>query len=243
MKYAAYPECRPTGQLPITSLPVHWEVRRLRFISRRIEQGWSPQCDNLPADDDAWAVMKVGCVNGSAFDPTENKALPPELDPVVEFELQPGDVLVSRANTRDLVGSAALVPRGVRPRLLLCDKLFRLNGLVDVQPRYLIYVLRTPAARFHYERDATGASGSMQNIGQDTLKDVLVPLPPSNEQEHIADFLDWKVGQLDSLVEMKTGLSGSLRGLELLTEYRSALITAATTGQIDVRSVKVPSPR
>ncbi|KQW46692.1 hypothetical protein ASD88_09975 [Pelomonas sp. Root662] len=241
MRYPAYPEWQPTHHGPLSRLPAHWGWRRLRFLTERIEQGWSPQCDNLPADEEAWGVMKVGCVNGHGFDATENKALPPDLAPLPEYELQPGDVLVSRANTRELVGSAALVPQGVRPRLLLCDKLFRLRPVPGIRREFLVYLLRTPAARFHYERDATGASGSMQNIGQDTLKDLVVPLPPEDEQRHIANFLDWKTGQIDALIDRKSGLSSSLKGAELLTEYRSALITAAITGQIDVRGVAVPA--
>lgn len=227
MKFPKYVEFRQTGRQPITCLPSHWELRRLRFVAGGIEQGWSPQCDNLPADDDAWGVMKVGCVNGTGFDAGENKALPPELEPLTEYALRAGDLLVSRANTRDLVGSAALVPADVRPKLLLCDKLFRLNALAGIHPRYLVYVLRAPIARFHYERDATGASGSMQNIGQDTLKDVLVPLPSDDEQEHIANFLDWKTGQIDALIAKKKTL------VNALDEQRRALTLRAVVGNVE----------
>lgn len=222
MRFPAYAETRQTGRQPITCLPSHWDLRRLRFLAGGIEQGWSPQCDNLPAEDDGWGVMKVGCVNGTGFDAGENKALPPELEPLAQYELRAGDVLVSRANTRELVGSAALVPEGVRPRLLLCDKLFRLSALADIHPRFLVYLLRTPAARFHYEREATGASGSMQSIGQDTLKDVLVPIPPVDEQEHIAKFLDWKTGQIDALIAKKHALLARLRETEQ-TEIQEAV--------------------
>lgn len=82
----------------------------------------------------------------------------------------------------------------------------------------------------------------MQNIGQDTLKEVLVPVPTADEQEHIANFLDWKVSQVESVISKKSGLSSTLKGLDLLAEYHSALITAAVTGQIDVRGVAVPPP-
>ena len=108
-------------------VPVHWGVLRTRFVVTNIEQGWSPQCHNYPADDDQWGVMKVGCVNGNSFDASDNKALPEEINPKKEYELFPGDILISRANTRDLLGSAALIEENVRRRLLLCDKLYRLK--------------------------------------------------------------------------------------------------------------------
>ena len=240
MKYPAYPVYRKTGISFLDRLPADWSARRLRFITAGIEQGWSPQCDNDIAADDGWGVMKVGCVNGHQFDPLENKALPADLEPLPEYELHPGDVLISRANTRDLVGSAAVVPHDVRPKLLLCDKLFRLSPDPQIDERYLTYFLRTPAARYQYEKNATGASGSMQNIGQDTIKNLVLPIPPRAEQQNIATFLDWKTSQIDTLITKKQALSHGLAGLEFLVEYRTALITAAVTGQIDVRGVDVP---
>lgn len=211
------------GSAVIERLPAHWAIKRLRFVTTGIEQGWSPQCDNAMADEDAWGVMKVGCVNGHRFDPSENKALPAGLEPMPEYELQAGDILVSRANTKELVGSAAVVPKGVRAKLMLCDKLFRIKPGPDVHEDFLTYFLRTPAARFHYERDATGASGSMQNIGQDTLKDLHVPVPSRDEQAHIATFLDWKTAQIDVLIAKKQTL------IEKLKEKRLAVITNAVT--------------
>lgn len=198
-------------------------MKRLRFATRGIEQGWSPQCDNQAADDDAWGVMKVGCVNGNFFDPLENKALPANLEPLTEYELRPGDVLISRANTKELVGSAAVVPRDVRGKLLLCDKLFRLAPDDGVCKDYLTYFLRTPAARYQYEREATGASGSMQNIGQDTIKNLALPLPALGVQKAITAFLDWKTTQLDQLIEKKRALALKL------SEQRLSLITQAVT--------------
>jgi type I restriction enzyme S subunit len=63
------------------AVPAHWDVLRLRFVIQNIEQGWSPQCHNYPADDEQWGVMKVGCVNGNSFDASDNKALPENIDP------------------------------------------------------------------------------------------------------------------------------------------------------------------
>ena len=223
MNLPSFPN-RKTSNYPwLGSFPAHWVVKRLRFATERIEQGWSPQCDNQAADDDAWGVMKVGCVNGDQFDASENKALPPELDPKTEYELRPGDVLISRANTRDLVGSAAIVPSDVRAKLLLCDKLFRIALSPEVDAAYLTFCLRTRAARYQYEQDATGASGSMQNIGQDAVKNLVLPFPSYSEQQQIAAFLDWKTSQIDALIAKKQTL------LQKLKEKRLAVITQAVT--------------
>ncbi len=227
MRYFPYSDYQDTRISWFGHVPKDWQIKRLRFATKGIEQGWSPQCDNEIAEDNAWGVMKVGCVNGNQFDPLENKALPQDLEPKPEYELHPRDILVSRANTKELLGSAAIVPSGVRSRLLLCDKLFRLHPEPEVHERFLTYYLRTPTARFQYEREATGASGSMQNIGQDTLRNLVLPLPDSFEQQHIAAFLDWKTVQIDALIAKKQAL------IEKLKEKRLAVITQAVTKGLD----------
>ena len=225
---------RDSGIPWLGQVPQHWEVKRLRFASHRIEQGWSPQCDNQPADEDSWGVMKVGCVNGDLFNPEENKTLPPDLKPAEKYELKAGDILISRANTSELLGSAAIVPEGTRAKLLLCDKLFRVTPEAELRNDFLTFFLRTPIARFQYEREATGASSSMKNIGQGTIKDVPTVIPPTPEQEAICDYIRERTGALDSLIVTVES------AIDRLSEYRTALITAATSGKIDVRNMKIP---
>ena len=220
---------RDSGVAWLGEVPAHWAVKRLRFGVQRIEQGWSPQCDNQPAEDGEWGVMKVGCVNGDAFNQLENKALPLELIALAEYELQPKDILISRANTKELLGSAAIVPLNVRSKLLLCDKLFRLRPEPTIDEEFLTCYLRTPAARYQYEREATGVSGSMQNIGQSTLKNLVLPVPPLDEQRTIFEFIQIETSRLDDL------MNNAESAITRLTEYRFAVITAATTGKIDVR--------
>lgn len=79
---------------------------------------------------------------------------------------------MSRANTRELLGSAAYV-EDVRPQLLLCDKLYRIRFNRDLlDPRFAVLAFGSTVARFQFERDRDGASGSMKNIGQDTIKNL-----------------------------------------------------------------------
>lgn len=219
---------RESGLSWIGLIPRHWSLERLKFQIDGIEQGWSPQCLNMPAAPDEWGVLKAGCVNGPEFDQTENKTLPPDLEPQPELEVRPGDVLMSRSNTVQLLGSTALV-RDVRPKLLLCDKLYRIHTKSSrVHKPYLVQLLRSPPGRFEFERDATGASNSMQNIGQDSVKNVWLPLPPVDEQELISEYIDRENHRADT-VSLKTAET-----IALLRERRAALIAAAVTGQLRV---------
>ncbi|MFI5397521.1 MAG: restriction endonuclease subunit S [Candidatus Binatia bacterium] len=210
-------------------MPEHWEVSRLKFYLTRIEQGWSPQCENLPADDGEWGVLKVGAVNSGRFDPSENKRLPDNESPLAEYEIRRGDFLISRANTRELLGSAALV-RDVRPKLLLCDKLYRLTvKQTELTSEFLLHFLRSVPGHFEFERGATGASDSMQNISQSVVQNLWLAIPPLPEQRAITDYLDRETAKIDRMVTKVE------EAIDRLQEYRTALITAAVTGKIDVR--------
>jgi type I restriction enzyme S subunit len=224
--------CGPKGPSIHFPIPAGYGSYRLKYLLRSLEQGWSPQCDSSPAVEGEWGVLKAGCVNSAQFDPDENKALPPDLAPISSLEIRTGDVLMSRANTRELLGSAAFV-EAVRPKLLLCDKLYRLRTRPEVlDPEFLVLFMGTSVCRYQLERDATGTSSSMQNIGQDTVRDLLVVVPPIAEQRDTVRKAR-KIRQQNQTLEQTVS-----RAISTLAEYRSTLISAAVTGQIDVRTYR-----
>ena len=103
-------------------VPAHWDVARVKHFVQSLGQGWSPQCEGFPVEsDDEWGVLKVGCVNGGRFNPLENKTLPSELEAPAELGIVSDDLLISRANTRELVGSAA-VAVNQRPIVSSCQR-------------------------------------------------------------------------------------------------------------------------
>ena len=85
------------------AVPAHWETKPLKYSITKIEQGWSPQCGSDPAVESEWGVLKVGCGNRDRFDPNEQKALPLDVEPLTNYEIKSGDILVSRGNTLELV--------------------------------------------------------------------------------------------------------------------------------------------
>ncbi len=179
-------------------------------------------------------MLKAGCVNGEEFDVNENKLLPDDLEPKLQYEIINGDILMSRANTKELLGSVAIAVNP-RKKLILCDKLYRLAAKENINRQYLVRLLRSSIARLQYELNATGASGSIQNIGQDTVKDLILPLPSLIQQNEIAQYLD-RENQV--IGKQKAKIKEAIAPLK---EYRTALITNAVTGKIDVRQVSSPS--
>lgn len=214
------------------NVPEHWQLTKIKRLVKTFEQGWSPQCEGFPVETDReWGVLKVGCVNGGIFRPEENKSLPPELEPIPTLGIAKGDLLISRANTRELVGGAAVAKQDHK-NLLLCDKLYRLRfPPIVCSPAFIAMYLGTSMARGQIELEATGASSSMLNIAQSTILDLELALPGVQEQRDIVSLLDAESVKFDTLT------SEAQRAIDLLQERRTALISAAVTGQIDVREV------
>lgn len=214
-------------------VPKHWECIKIKHITTIFEQGWSPQCDSRPANSSEYGVLKVGCVNGGFFRSYENKALPPELEPRLQYVIQKKDLLISRANTKELVGSAAVV-QGDYPNLILCDKLYRLKLCKDVLPEMVALYLSIGVVREQIELGATGASHSMQNIGQETIKELYYLLPPYQEALKILESIQQSNQRFDELA------TKAQSAIQLMQERRVALISAAVTGKIDVRDWQEP---
>jgi type I restriction enzyme S subunit len=201
---------------------------RLRFGMMSLSQGWSPECWDRERGVDEWGVLKLGCVNGGVFTP-DHKTLPPDVGPQPELEVLVGDLLMSRANTRSLVGSAAVVSPDVGPRLMLSDLLYRLRLDPDRwHPPYVAAVLNSPVGRTQLEAAASGSAGSMPKISQEVIRQLRLPRPGVYEQRIAADAFrddDDRVRDLAAIAD---------RVRAALTACRSSLIHEAVTGKLDV---------
>lgn len=221
-------EMEDSGIPWVGDIPKHWgKVKRFKSMINYIEQGWSPSCENHLVDNQECGVLKVGCVNGGYFNELEHKALPKDLKPKLEYKIKTGDILISRANTKELLGSSARV-NAIQRNLLLCDKLYRIKTVNNINPAFFVVLMKSKCARHQFERDSSGASHSMQNISQESMKNFILPLPPLEEQKFIIDTLDKNFKTLDNLKEKL------LNQIEKLQEYRQSLITLAVTGKINV---------
>ncbi|MEP5624344.1 MAG: hypothetical protein ABJP82_17365, partial [Hyphomicrobiales bacterium] len=159
----------------------------------------------------------------------QHKALPEVIEPIPSLRVRVGDVLVARASgSPKLVGKAAFVETS-NLNLMLSDKHFRLvPNLRKVLPEYLAVVINSGKSRNQIEDRLSSAEGMARNIGQSVIYGLRCPFPPIAAQQKILNAVRSSRAITDALV------FNSVASIDRLKEYRSALITAAVTGQIDV---------
>lgn len=203
----------------------HWEELALGDLLEDIHAGKSFKCEERPSGLDEWGVVKVSAMTWGRFREGENKTVVDDQRVEPRFEIHPGDLLVSRANTVEYVGAAVLVEK-CRSRLLLSDKSLRLVPNARVLPEWLLISLRTSLARRYIESVATGTSDSMRNISQPRLKALRVMAPPINIQWRLVAEVDRMISQIERLDE---SLNRNLYSAQAL---RSAILSTAFSGEL-----------
>ncbi len=189
------------AQLALTMSPHGngWVQETVADVIVSLDAGWSPQCDNIPADENQWGVLKTTSVQWCEFRPYENKVLPPTLTPISKLAVVKGDILVTRAGPRKRVGVVAAVRRD-EPRLTISDKLIRLRtNTQKIEPRFLELSLASPFSQEHLIKRKTGLADAQVNISQAILLATPVAYPPLPEQCQIIDTLDTLKTELDRL--------------------------------------------
>jgi type I restriction enzyme S subunit len=190
------PTAPDTAHLP--PLAEGWCWVRLEQLLYEIEAGKSFECVPRPAQPDEWGIIKVSAMSWGAFDENENKTVPATraIDP--RYEIRSGDILLSRANTYELVGASVLVNQ-CRPRLLLSDKSMRLLYNSQVDKLWLKTMLSSPWARGQLSRKSTGTKEGMRNVSQENVLDVVVPLAPADECFALVEAVEEQLSVIEHL--------------------------------------------
>ncbi|KAB1501318.1 hypothetical protein F7230_09650 [Corynebacterium sp. 320] len=166
-------------------------------------------------------VLKVSSVTTGEFLPEESKPLPDDYEPAPQHAVSRGDILVSRANTMELVGASALI-KGDFSNLYLPDKLWRLELKDTADPSALVGILQHRQVRARISAKATGSGGSMKNITQSAFLQIQVPELSSTEQHALAATIQG--------IEYVTGRLQEKLGL--LKQLQAVLSTRAFQGEL-----------
>ncbi|MGR6838184.1 restriction endonuclease subunit S [Aliivibrio wodanis] len=166
-------------------LPSGWEWCRVADLSLNSESGWSPKCLGTPREAGKWGVLKVSAVTWGVYNPDENKELPNSLEPRAQIEVKAGDFLISRANTAALVAKAVVVPPSSPKKLMMSDKIIRFRFSETLEVNYINLFNNSGFARNYYAEVAGGTSSSMKNVSRVQINNLIVALPPKEEQDKI----------------------------------------------------------
>lgn len=220
----------------VEDLPAEWEVVALDLMIDRIEAGKSFSALGRPATDVEWGVIKVSAMSWGRFLEDENKAVPEDRPINPAYEIKTGDLLLSRANTEDLVGATVLVVR-TRPRLLLSDKSLRLVPHPGINREWLNFILQSRPVRRQCEERATGTSDSMRNLSQAKILATTMPLPSTAEQEEIAR-------RVEKLLSLAHKLQQRIEAAERRVDRSShAVLAKAFRGELIPTVADQPRPK
>lgn len=213
---------KPSGIEWLGDLPAHWEVKRLKNVSPEITVGIVVEPSKYYVPEGVPALRSLNVSPGDirydnlVFISSDANELHSK------SKLQSGDLVAVRSGQP---GTTAVIP----PSLDGCNcvDLIIIRKPKGACEKFLCWYLASDPAVMQFSSGSGGAI--QQHFNVSTAKDLIVPLPSREEQQSIAQFVGEETVKLDALT------AEAQRAIDLLQERRTALISAAVTGQIDVR--------
>jgi type I restriction enzyme, S subunit len=192
-----------------------------------LDQGWSPKCESESSDEPTdWAVIKTTAIQPIHFLASENKKLPPKLQPRPQIQVREGDVLITRAGPRSRVGITCVV-RSVRPRLMLCDKAYRIRVKNDrADPSFIAIMLNAPQSLSQIESMKSGISDSGLNLTQGKFLNLSLPKLTRSQQQEIVSRIETTFAWLDRVASEHANAS------RLLPKLDQAILAKAFRGEL-----------
>jgi type I restriction enzyme, S subunit len=204
-----------------TWLPVVAKGVELLPIKRvaRLVNGYAFSGDEL--GEEGVPVIRIGDVGSSIDTESAKKFTGVPSRNLNQFVVQRGDILI--AMTGATIGKYGVYESDVRAYLNQRVGILRAN---EIDRKFLSNCLGTRT--FVEQMKLFAYGGAQPNIGAGEIGSILIPVPPRETQNLVADLVEV---QKRSFTSISTAVHGSI---DRLKEYRSALISAAVTGQVDV---------
>ncbi|MCZ8065115.1 MAG: restriction endonuclease subunit S [Microcystis sp.] len=202
-------------------IPEHWEVKRLKFLTRQIIDGthFTPTyaVEGVP-------FLRVTDIQESVINFEQVKLIPESEHKELIKRCNPekGDLLLSKNGT---IGVPRIVDWNHKFSIFVSLCLIKVRKLLSVHYSYYFFLSHEIKSQMSYGTK----TNTVMNLHLDKIREFIFTFPPLPEQQKIAQFLDRETSKIDNLIT-KTRTS-----IDHLKEYRTALISAAVTGKIDVR--------
>jgi type I restriction enzyme S subunit len=216
-------------------IPEHWDVTYIKRISSpnkdSVVDGPFGSSVNVNTDyvDDGVPVIRTINITDNGFSEENLKFMRVDkFNMLKRHAVYPNDVVLSKVGT---IGNCCLFPSHIKEAILSTTGSCKITLNLDiVAPNYIIFLFRSMREHFHL----LASSNVQPFLNMETIKNIKLPLPPSPEQEYIISYLEKETSRINTII------TKAEREIELLQEYRTALISEVVTGKIDVRDWKEP---
>ncbi|KAF5055237.1 Type I restriction modification DNA specificity domain protein [anaerobic digester metagenome] len=203
-------------------IPKHWEVKPIKYeIAKRIDnRGRTPEfgTEGIP-------MLEVKQISEHSKYPIEQfeKYVQPEiLKQYLREELCEGDILIATVGAT--AGKCCIVP--ANPYYFIAQNVIGFRFKKHNNPNYFYYLIQSDF--FKNSLFSINKSNTIDNLKVSVFIDNIIPLPDSTAQEEIASYIEANI----KIIDVKVSKIEKL--IELLTEYRTALISEVVTGKIKV---------
>jgi restriction endonuclease S subunit len=215
---------KPSGIEWLADIPAHWNAKRFGYLFRFYSGGTPSTAENSLWDGDIpWVSSKD--MKSTVINDTQDHISEEAVRVSATCKLPSGTLLM--VNRSGILRHS--LPVAVTTREMAINQDIRgCVPLGSVNATFVAYLLQGnegPLLTLWRQQGAT-----VESLNFESVKLTRILLPPAPEQAAIVEFLDAETAKIDRLVEKVKA------AIEKLLEYRTALITAAVTGKIDVRN-------
>lgn len=219
---------RDSGIPWLGQVPKHWDVCPIKRVFRSTAYGISEALEL----EGAVAILRMGNIENGKVVLDDLKYI----DSVpADLLLERGDLLYNRTNSLELIGKVGMFVGKAAGPVSFASYLVRIRLEAHCIPEFFAYMLNTEGMLGVARSNAFIAIGQC-NLNPSRYGQIRAAIPPKSEQAAIVRYLDEAIATLDVLA-LKTQTA-----IGRLAEYRAALITAATTGKVDVSGARIPLP-
>jgi len=207
----------------IGEIPEHWGITKIKHIcSESAVYGLNESSDNY--EDEGIRLIRTTDIDeyGNLNEKINGVFISEEK--ARGYVLKTGDILLSRSGS---IGLSLYFDEKKYGKCTYASYLVKFRTDKFNCPRYLFYF--TKSSSFYHQIQLDAISSTISNFNGQKYANMKLPLPSYHEQKAIANFLDQKTAEIDSLI------SDIQNQIAKLKEYRQSLIYEAVTGKIDVR--------
>ncbi|WP_419165520.1 restriction endonuclease subunit S [Candidatus Palauibacter sp.] len=210
-----------SGHEWLGDVPEGWKVlplKRLALIRYGLGEPPPELSDGLPL------IRATDISNGRIAASGIRRIDPKQIPRDREVRLEADDIIVVRSGA--YTGDSAIVPKALEHAIAGYDMFMRVR---NAAPKFIAWALLSRPV-LNSQIDLMRARAAQPHLNAEELASVMIAVPPLDQQAAIVLFLDRSVARIEEAVAKVDEAIGQLR------EYRTALISAAVTGKIDVRN-------